>query len=197
MCGESFYSFVVIDSRYQANECLNWTSQSVEISFQSWNRNNTTYKSLTQFFKLDKIRNLPVVCLSINGPSRTHKSFLLANIIKFLRHHGQFDTDWIKQEFGNNVLWNPGTKKVTKSVSLWLEPFVFTSSTKQFLVLLIDTPGINGYCSWDKASVFDAVISSLLSSVYLYNSKELLEVKNHLDHLVGKIEDVRAKTRLG
>jgi len=140
----------------------------LDLSVKSWIGTNND-EVLSKFLNHEKIRNLPVVCLSINGQSRTYKSFLLANIIKYFRHRHE-NSNWIEQEFGKNVEWRhePNGKKVTTSVSLWLEPFVVSSGSKEFIVILLDTPGIDNYSNIEKKRLIRCfLIGFSLLNIYL------------------------------
>jgi len=170
------------------------TSWAVPLSLESCNQFNS-YKIVKEFLSSERFRDLPVICLSVNGPERTHKSFLLAMIVQYLRHRK--DPSWIEAGTGKcNIPWKGGRERVTKELCIWIEPLVVTSDGRECLVLVIDTPGVDTYTLFNKKSMFDIALTASLSSIFIYNSTRETEALSNLVSLLKKLEQAGIHLRL-
>ncbi|XP_026743267.1 atlastin-like [Trichoplusia ni] len=142
----------------------------------------------------DDIKDLPVVVVSVAGPYRKGKSFLLNFFLRYLHktcHENISDLDeWLGAP--DNPLkgfsWRGGSDRHTTGIHLWSEPFKASlPSGQKVAVLLMDTQGTFDSTSTvkDNATVF--ALSTMLSSVLIYNISQNIE-EDDLQHLQLFIE---------
>ncbi len=91
---------------------------------------------------LDKIGDCYVSIYSVNGPSRTGKSFLLNFFLRYLMN----DNDWLYDDLiidKNSTIkfdWSGGCERITTGIYIWSEPFIkIRSDGSKVAVLLMDT----------------------------------------------------------
>lgn len=120
------------------------------------------------------IKDLPVVIISITGAFRKGKSFLLGFFIKILEAQ---ESVWLKENDKiKGFEWRGGTERVTSGILIWSKPFLCQDKFgKSFAVLLMDTQGIFDRESTmnDSARIF--ALSSLISTVQIYNIMQQLQ----------------------
>ncbi|XP_052715327.1 atlastin-1-like isoform X2 [Crassostrea angulata] len=120
------------------------------------------------------VKDLPVVIISITGAFRKGKSFLLGFFIKYLEAQ---ESVWLKENDKiKGFEWRGGTERVTSGILIWSKPFLCQDKFgKRFAVLLMDTQGIFDRESTmnDSARIF--ALSSLISTVQIYNIMQQLQ----------------------
>lgn len=146
--------------------------------------------ALQSVLNRDDVKDLPVVLFSVAGPFRTGKSFLLNYFLRYL-HSPVF-----KGEKGDNAkplgedseplggfTWRGGSERNTVGLLIWSEPIIKTlENGDKVAVLLMDTQGLfDSKTTMRDCSIIFA-LSTLLSSVQVYNLKENLQ-ENHLQFL--------------
>jgi atlastin len=118
---------------------------------------------------LDKVGPRPFAVVSINGPCRKGKSFILNFFLQFLEAKGA--TDWFQPErVGNSFHWRGGADVVTNGIDVWSEPYVVkVPGEKELCLLLLDTQGSfdNKTSLQHDIAIFS--LSALLSSVMIMN----------------------------
>lgn len=127
--------------------------------------------------------NKKVVVVSVAGAFRKGKSFLLDFFLRYLQRNGI--DNWMGDEEEDLVgfPWRGGADRETTGIMMWSKPFlVKLSSGEEVAVLLMDTQGAFDSTSTvkDCATVF--AISTLTSSVQVYNISSNLQEDN-LQHL--------------
>ncbi|VDD85225.1 unnamed protein product [Enterobius vermicularis] len=137
-------------------------------------------EALNKILKSKNIINKKVMVVSIAGPSRSGKSFLLNLILKafYAAEQGR----WVQEDMTmatNNFGFRcrGGARRETSGIALWSKPFLFKNEEDEELaVLLMDTEGFFDADSTleDCAKIFS--LSSLLSSLQIYNLKEKLQL---------------------
>eukprot|EP00043_Microstomoeca_roanoka_P013658 m.134029 g.134029 ORF g.134029 m.134029 type:complete len:604 (+) comp15814_c0_seq3:950-2761(+) len=119
------------------------------------------------------VKDLPVVVLSVAGPFRTGKSFLLNFILHYLENDG---ADWGQKSsmrVKDGFHWKHGIDRDTVGMWLWSKPFVRTLSTgEKVAVVVADTQG-----TFDRHTVMAEntrifALNALISSQQIYNIKE-------------------------
>eukprot|EP00045_Choanoeca_perplexa_P006871 m.59916 g.59916 ORF g.59916 m.59916 type:complete len:604 (-) comp13827_c0_seq1:62-1873(-) len=127
---------------------------------------------LEQVLGGSKVRNLPVSVISISGPFRTGKSFMLNFFLKYLEDEEGWDlTDDTMVE--SLFHWKHGIDRDTTGIWLWNRPFIRTlPSGQQVAVLLVDTQGTfdNKATMNENTRIF--ALNALISSKQIYNIKE-------------------------
>ncbi|CAG0891478.1 unnamed protein product [Darwinula stevensoni] len=133
-------------------------------------------------------RDKPVAVVSIAGGARRGKSFLLSLFLRYLRAQGS--EDWLENE---NIpitgfAWKMSSKRVTTGIHIWDEIFALKlPNGEEACVLLMDTEGTFD-CEESLAhSVTVFALSTLLSSVQIYNLKENINMDDllHLQFFTG------------
>ncbi|XP_021964328.2 uncharacterized protein LOC110859668 [Folsomia candida] len=107
---------------------------------------------------------------SINGPTRTGKSFMLSNFIRYLNHDGSQGNNWILNAKNMaNFEWRGGTDRITVGIDLWSEPFWTTHNGRRVAIVLMDTQGsFDDHTTMQENAIIFA-IATLLSSVLIFN----------------------------
>ncbi|XP_063824527.1 atlastin-like isoform X2 [Ostrinia nubilalis] len=126
-----------------------------------------------------ELRALPVAVLSVAGAFRGGKSFLLDF---FLRYLNASDAErrsgaWLggEQEPLEGFGWRTGSERNTIGIHIWSRPFEMTLSTgEKVAVVLMDTQGTFDNESTMRESTTIFALSTLLSSVQIYNIKSNL-----------------------
>ncbi|CAG0884147.1 unnamed protein product [Darwinula stevensoni] len=124
-------------------------------------------------------RDKPVAVVSIAGGARRGKSFLLSLFLRYLRAKA----NWLEREDTpiGGFAWKMSSKRVTTGIHIWDELFtVRLADGKDACILLMDTEGTFD-CEESLAhSVTVFALSTLLSSVQIYNLKDNI----HMDDLL-------------
>ncbi|KAH6923571.1 hypothetical protein HPB50_002393 [Hyalomma asiaticum] len=117
-----------------------------------------------------RIKDKPVAVLSIAGPFRSGKSFLLGFFLRFL--YNLHIENWLgdPNEPLNGFKWRGGCERHTVGIKAWDEVFlVQTSSGQEIAVLLLDTQGMHD----DRSTMSEIgnifALSTMASSVQIYN----------------------------
>lgn len=130
-----------------------------------------------------------VAVVSVVGAFRTGKSFLLSCFLQYLENLSvTYETNvtdrssWFcNQEFVgiNGFEWKAGSERNTTGIWMWSKPYIFRSSEKQSLaVLLVDTQGMfdNETTMTLTTSIFG--LSTLISSKQIYNVDKRIQEDN-------------------
>ncbi|CAD5123328.1 DgyrCDS11685 [Dimorphilus gyrociliatus] len=130
-----------------------------------------------------EICNKNVAVVSVAGAFRKGKSFLLDFFLRYLEANGS--EDWLGNDTASleGFPWRGGSERDTTGMLLWSKPFVIKRPNgEEVAVLLMDTQGAFDSQSTvkDCATVF--ALSTLLSSVQVYNISMQLQ-ENDLQHL--------------
>eukprot|EP00111_Clytia_hemisphaerica_P011671 TCONS_00034289-protein len=140
-------------------------------------------KALESILLRPSISDKKVVVVSVAGAFRKGKSFLLDFFLRYLEKDGEDDWMGEQDEDLKGFPWRGGADRETTGIMMWSKPFVVTlPSNEQVVVLLMDTQGAFDSSSTvkDCATVF--AISTLISSVQVYNISANLQEDN-LQHL--------------
>ncbi|CAG0885791.1 unnamed protein product [Darwinula stevensoni] len=128
-------------------------------------------------------RDKPVAVLSIAGGARRGKSFLLSLFLRYLRAQGS--EDWLDDEDipVTGFAWKMSAKRVTTGIHIWDDIFTLRlPNGQEACVLLMDTEGTFD-CEESLAhSVTVFALSTLLSSLQIYNLKDNINMDD-LHHL--------------
>lgn len=122
---------------------------------------------------LDKVGDRPVVIVSISGPMRTGKSYLIGHFIRFLSAGG--NGEWFNRKLDREFHWKNSADRQTTGILVWSEPFAMTDGAgRQVAVLLMDTQGCFDDQTTTNENSLVFALSCLLSSVLIYNFKNQL-----------------------
>lgn len=136
------------------------------------------------------IADLPIAVFSMNGPIRCGKSFLLNQIIKYLKFHKSHPDTWIDQELPHKFEWKFQFSSVTQGIQFWPEPFILHDENfpdKKIALILIDNQGLED-ATTDVTSTHKLFcLSNLLSSVFTYGDTKYRS-KNFLETLHQYVE---------
>lgn len=140
-------------------------------------------KTLESILLQPGISDKKVVVVSVAGAFRKGKSFLLDFFLRYLVKDGE--DDWMGEDEEDllGFPWRGGADRETTGIMMWSKPFlVKLPSDEEVVVLLMDTQGAFDSSSTvkDCATVF--AISTLTSSVQVYNISSNLQEDN-LQHL--------------
>ncbi|XP_077494282.1 atlastin-1-like [Amblyomma americanum] len=131
----------------------------------------------------DRVKDKPVVVVSVAGACRQGKSFLLAFLLRFLKNGGK--ENWLDDLSTplNGFEWRSGSKPHTRGIMLWDEVFlVNTPKGEEVAVLLMDTQGSFDCKSTIKECTTIFALSIMTSSVHVYNILRNIQ-EDHLQHL--------------
>jgi atlastin len=134
---------------------------------------------------LRKVGNNLVSVVSVNGPMRTGKSYMLGYFLRYLSCEGK--DDWFNRKLDHEFHWKNSADRQTTGITMWSEPFFVERDGQKIAVLLMDTQG----CFDDKTSTHENslifALSCILTSVLVYNiPKQLSEdVLQFLQLFVG------------
>ncbi|CAG4956881.1 unnamed protein product [Colias eurytheme] len=144
-------------------------------------------KMLSELLLRDDVKDRAVVVLSVAGPFRKGKSFLLDFFLRYLQqtYNIKDGSDWLGAEDVplSGFSWRGGSDRDTTGLLLWSQPFFATLANGQKVVIfLMDTQGTFDSESTvkDNATVF--ALSTMLSSVQIYNLSQNIE-EDDLQHL--------------
>jgi len=149
--------------------------------------------NLKKLLLSDKVKDLPVVIVSVAGPFRLGKSFLLNFFLRYLYHEGEED-DWLGDESASldpslaGFKWAHGSTRDTTGMWMWSEPLIRTLPCgKKVAVLLIDTQGTFDNQTTAEVNAMVFALNALISSFQVYNiSKRIGEdILQHM-HLFTK-----------
>jgi atlastin len=117
---------------------------------------------------LDKVGPRPFVLYSINGASRTGKSFMLNFFLQFLQAEGA--PGWFQpQRLERQFEWQGGSERITEGIDIWPQPFIRKVSGREVAILLMDTQGSFDEKTTTHENAIIFAFSALLSSVLIWN----------------------------
>lgn len=146
---------------------------------------------LEQILSQPNIKDRNLVVVSITGALRKGKSFMLNFFLRYLKSKYVNHTDeWLGDD--NKPLtgfsWRGGSERNTIGMLVWPEVFLHDyPNGKKVAILLMDTQGM-----FDSKTTFDGsvsifALSTMLSSVEIYNISNNIQ-EDHLQYLsVSKI----------
>ncbi|XP_045453224.1 atlastin-like [Melitaea cinxia] len=145
-------------------------------------------EALEKLLLSDEVKDLPAVVISVAGAFRKGKSFLLSFILRYLHQTYNLKVaggDWLgnPDEPLKGFSWRGGSERHTTGLLLWSQPFIATlESGDKVVIYLMDTQGTFDSESTvkDNATVF--ALSTMLSSVQIYNVSQQIE-EDDLQHL--------------
>lgn len=127
-------------------------------------------EALQEILENDKIRDKPVVVISIAGDMRRGKSFMLNFFLKYLQAEDK--DNWLGEPNVplNGFSWKNGTDCDTTGIILWSEPHVMTCSNgEEYAILLMDTQGTFDKKSTMKKNAMIFALSTMISSMQIFN----------------------------
>eukprot|EP00053_Salpingoeca_punica_P011523 m.102632 g.102632 ORF g.102632 m.102632 type:complete len:552 (+) comp15694_c0_seq1:52-1707(+) len=130
-----------------------------------------------------KVKEMPVVVVSVAGPFRKGKSFMLNFFLRYLMHESE--SDWLGNEEAalSGFKWRAGAERETVGIWVWSEPFIRKNSVgKEVAVLLIDTQGTFDNRSTMKENAVIFALNALISSFHVYNISQLIQ-EDVLQHM--------------
>ncbi|XP_077492666.1 atlastin-2-like isoform X2 [Amblyomma americanum] len=131
----------------------------------------------------DRVKDKPVVVISVAGAFRKGKSFLLNFFIRCLLN--QCTSNWLFKSDGklDGFAWRGGWERETVGIKLWNEIFLVpTPEGQEVAVVLMDTQGTFDGNSTMKESATIFSLSTMLSSVQIYNLSQRI-AQDDLQHL--------------
>jgi atlastin len=144
----------------------------------------------------------PVVVISVAGPFRLGKSFLLNFFLRYIYHEGT-ESDWLGDDsisiapddagFG----WAHGSARDTTGIWMWNKPVMRKASDgRTVAVLLVDTQGTFDNQTTAEVNAMVFALNALISSFQVYNiSKRIGEdILQHM-HLFTKFGQMVATTK--
>ncbi|CAG7719335.1 unnamed protein product [Allacma fusca] len=126
---------------------------------------------------LEKAKDHPLAIISIVGKSREGKSYALNHFIRYLKSGGK--DYWDQQELSADEKFpsSDGPHPVTLGVNIWSEPFFCEHKGKEVAILLLDCQGFYDMTLDTEKSAAIFALSSLLSSVLIYNVTTKLDME--------------------
>ncbi|KAJ0175922.1 hypothetical protein K1T71_008096 [Dendrolimus kikuchii] len=142
---------------------------------------------LKELLQRDDVKDLPVVVVTVAGAYRMGKSFLLDYFLRYLQApiEKQQNGEWLGDPDAplTGFSWRGGSERHTTGMVMWPQPVIANlPSGEKAMVILFDTQGTFDSESTvrDNSTVF--ALSTLLSSVLIYNLKENIK-EDDLQHL--------------
>eukprot|EP00039_Didymoeca_costata_P023115 m.6014 g.6014 ORF g.6014 m.6014 type:complete len:545 (+) comp3464_c0_seq1:13-1647(+) len=132
-------------------------------------------EAATKILTSKEVADKPVVVISVAGPFRLGKSFLLNFLLRYLYHEGDADK-WLEDEKLSldkdtaMFTWAHGPERNTTGIWMLEKPIIKKLPTgKEVAILLVDTQGTfdNKTTSEKNAMIF--ALNALLSSHQIYN----------------------------
>lgn len=135
---------------------------------------------------LEKVGNHPLSVISVNGPMRSGKSYILGHFLRYLSVYTN-SKDWLTTTLKNEFRWLNSAERQTTGIHMWSQPFFIKRGGQEVAVLLMDTQGCFDDKSTNTENSLIFALSCLLSSVLIYNvSKQLSEeILQFLQMFVG------------
>nr|XP_039256692.1 atlastin-like isoform X1 [Styela clava] len=138
--------------------------------------------ALVGMLRHPSIGNRPVSIITIAGPFRTGKSFMMNFFLRYLRNKGYTNADWMGSKdtpLNDGFHWRGGVEKVTTGISVWSQPIIVRrEGGREIAVLLCDSQGTFGNQAdkGDDMKVF--TMSLMMSSVLIYNLMSKIQTDN-------------------
>ncbi|CAL8069443.1 unnamed protein product [Orchesella dallaii] len=121
----------------------------------------------------DSTKGRPVCVVSVVGPPRQGKSFLLNYIKRALEAMENDEVDWINSDSKKNTLsgfcWSTQYEPQTKGIWVWSRAFLVDGDDNEVAVILMDTQGFDDESSSPEELASILGLSFLSSSVMIYN----------------------------
>ncbi|CAG7731009.1 unnamed protein product [Allacma fusca] len=115
--------------------------------------------------------------ISIVGKLQEGKSYALNHFIRYLKSGGKDDWHQQKLSAGEIIPSSDGPDPVTLGVNIWSEPFFYMHKKEEVAVLLLDCQGFYDMTLDTEKSAAIFALSSLLSSVLIYNVTTKLDME--------------------
>ncbi|XP_077512716.1 atlastin-1-like [Amblyomma americanum] len=131
----------------------------------------------------DRVKDKPVMVVSVAGTYRQGRSFLLTFFLRFFQN--QCQSKWLDNPriLLGGFEWKPGSTRQTTGILLWSLPFLVTTPEgEEVAVLLMDTQGSFDCKSTVKECTTIFALSIMISSVLVYNIFRNIQ-EDHLQHL--------------
>lgn len=132
-------------------------------------------KALKKLFQNERFQNCELAIISVAGPLRKGKSFLLSLFVRYLIKGSS--EDWLDDLDAKceGFEWKNGVHAHTTGILIWSEVFYYQKSDgKEVGIILMDTQG----CFDTKTTMQDNVtifaLSTMLASVQIYNLMQLI-----------------------
>lgn len=137
--------------------------------------------TLQRILLREDVKDLPLVVVSVAGAYRGGKSFLLSYFLRYLNSPTEKrneNGDWLGNETDPLIgfSWKGGSERHTTGILMYPEPFITTTAAgEKVAVLLMDTQGTFDSSSTVRDCSIIFALSTLISSVQIYNLKENLQ----------------------
>jgi atlastin len=134
---------------------------------------------------IDKVGDHPMSIVSVNGPLRSGKSYILGYFLRYLS--ASENDDWFTNELDEKFHWRNSSEPQTRGILMWSEPFFIDRNGKKVAILLIDTQGCFDEMTTGQENSAIFALSCLLSSVLIFNVKNLIseEIYQNLRMFIG------------
>ncbi|RWS06696.1 atlastin-1-like protein [Dinothrombium tinctorium] len=135
--------------------------------------------ALSSVLLQDKVRDKPLVIISIAGDFRKGKSFLLNFFLRYLNRKGSENWIGLSEEPLTGFKWRAGSDRETTGIWMWSQPFLYSiEENTEVAIILMDTQGTfdSEYTFSDNAKIFS--LSTLISSVFIFNLFHNLQEDN-------------------
>ncbi len=126
---------------------------------------------------LDKVGDRRVAIYSISGPFRNGKSFILAFFLRYFNSKGL--GDWVNNDLGFTFDFGGGSERITTGIYMWFEPFIIKKDGPEVVLLLMDTQGSFDSETTMRGNAIVFALSTLLSSLIIFNVKERVSEDTH------------------
>jgi atlastin len=103
---------------------------------------------------------------------RSGKSYFLGHLLRHLSDPE--NDDWFNKKLNKGFHWKNSAERQTTGILMWSEPFFITRNRKKIAVVLIDTQGCFDEQTTGQENSAIFALSCLLSSVLIYNVRNLL-----------------------
>uniref|UniRef100_H2XKL8 GB1/RHD3-type G domain-containing protein n=1 Tax=Ciona intestinalis TaxID=7719 RepID=H2XKL8_CIOIN len=132
----------------------------------------------------DQVRNTPLAIISIAGPFRKGKSFMLNLLLHYLMEGQSSDVYKDKKAQIRNIFnWRGGVERTTVGIEITNKPImVKDKSGKRVAVFFMDTQGMFDHKTTGKGCSAIFAMSTLLSSMQIYNLSGHIQ-EDHLQYL--------------
>ncbi|VDD95066.1 unnamed protein product [Enterobius vermicularis] len=143
-------------------------------------------EALKEILMSQEVKDKKVMLVSIAGPSRSGKSFLLNLLLEIACAVEQGfcrPEKTITLSTNSGFSWRGGSKKETSGINMWSKPFLLKNlDGEEIAVLFIDTEGFfDAKSTWEGCARIFA-LSNLISSVQVYNLRGAIQ-QDFLKHV--------------
>ena len=136
---------------------------------------------------LKPVGDREICFISIAGPSRQGKSFLLSFMLRYLESLETENSDWMGWDQKNEPLrgfkWQNGIEPETAGMWIWDKPYIVNTNGKSVAILLMDTQGTFDAYTTEREWSAIVGLSLLTSSTLIFNffkqlQEDVLEALN-------------------